>query len=84
MRFAFHGRTAHAPRRPHMGISALDAVELMNVGVNYLREHIIQDARIHYVITNGGGQPNVVPADAEVWYYVRAPRRQDAGESTSV
>ena len=60
-----------------MGISALDAVELMNVGVNYLREHIIQEARIHYVITNGGGQPNVVPAEAEVWYYVRAPHRQD-------
>jgi aminobenzoyl-glutamate utilization protein B len=63
-----------------MGISALDAVELMNVGVNFLREHIIQDARIHYVISNGGGQPNVVPDFAEVWYYVRAPRRQDLNE----
>jgi aminobenzoyl-glutamate utilization protein B len=77
VRFAFHGRTAHAAAAPHMGISALDAVELMNVGVNYLREHIIQDARIHYVITKGGGQPNVVPAEAEVWYYVRAPHRSD-------
>jgi aminobenzoyl-glutamate utilization protein B len=77
VKFAFHGRTAHAGGAPHMGISALDAVELMNVGVNFLREHIIQDARIHYVITNGGGQPNVVPDYAEVWYYVRAPRRQD-------
>jgi aminobenzoyl-glutamate utilization protein B len=76
-KFAFHGRTAHAGGSPHMGISALDAVELMNVGVNFLREHVIQDARIHYVITNGGGQPNVVPDFAEVWYYVRAPRRQD-------
>ncbi len=77
VRFLFHGRTAHAAAAPHMGISALDAVELMNVGVNYLREHIIQDARIHYVITKGGGQPNVVPAEAEVWYYVRAPHRSD-------
>jgi aminobenzoyl-glutamate utilization protein B len=77
VRFAFHGRTAHAAANPQMGISALDAVELMNVGVNYLREHIIQDARIHYVITKGGGQPNVVPAEAEVWYYVRAPHRAD-------
>ena len=61
VQFAFHGRTSHAGGAPHMGISALDAVELMNVGVNFLREHVIQDARIHYVITNGGGQPNVVP-----------------------
>ncbi|HIH89640.1 TPA: amidohydrolase, partial [Candidatus Bathyarchaeota archaeon] len=53
--------------------SALDAVELMNVGVNYLREHIIQQARIHYVIEAGGGQPNVVPDYARSWYYVRAP-----------
>lgn len=80
VKFAFHGRTAHAGGSPHMGISALDAVELMNVGVNFLREHVIQDARIHYVITNGGGQPNVVPDFAEVWYYVRAPRRQDMDE----
>ncbi len=74
--FAFHGRTAHAAASPDVGISALDAVELMNVGVNYLREHIAQEARIHYVITRGGGQPNVVPDYAEVWYYVRAPRRE--------
>jgi aminobenzoyl-glutamate utilization protein B len=80
VRFAFHGRTAHAAAQPHMGISALDAVELMNVGANFLREHIIQDARLHYVITNGGGQPNVVPAEAEVWYYVRAPHRVDVEE----
>jgi aminobenzoyl-glutamate utilization protein B len=80
VKFAFHGRTAHAGGAPHMGISALDAVELMNVGVNYLREHVIQDARIHYVITHGGGQPNVVPDFAEVWYYVRAPRRTELEE----
>ena len=77
VRFAFHGRTAHAAGAPHLGISALDAVELMNVGANYLREHVISDARIHYVITHGGNQPNIVPDFAEVWYYVRAPRRPD-------
>jgi aminobenzoyl-glutamate utilization protein B len=80
VRFAFHGRTAHAAAAPHMGISALDAVELMNTGVNFLREHVIQEARLHYVITNGGGQPNVVPAEAEVWYYMRAPHRYQLEE----
>ena len=75
VRFRFHGKTAHAAGDPHNGRSALDAVELMNVGANYLREHIINTARLHYVITNGGGQPNVVPAEAEVWYFVRAPHR---------
>ena len=76
-RFIFHGRAAHAAASPEMGISALDAVELMNVGVNYLREHVVQEARMHYVITKGGGEPNVVPELAEVWYYIRVPRRQD-------
>jgi aminobenzoyl-glutamate utilization protein B len=52
----------------------------MNVGANYLREHIIKDASIHYVITSGGDQPNVVPAFAEVWYFVRAPRRDQVEE----
>lgn len=80
VRFTFHGRTSHAAASPHMGISALDAVELMNIGVNYLREHVIQEARLHYVITKGGDQPNVVPALAEVWYYVRAPHRSDVEE----
>lgn len=80
VRFAFHGRTAHAAASPQMGISALDAVELMNVGVNFLREHVIQEARIHYVITKGGGQPNVVPPLAEVWYFIRAPRRPQVEE----
>lgn len=73
--FRFFGKTSHAAGAPELGRSALDAVELMNIGVNFLREHIIEAARIHYVITNGGGQPNVVPAEAEVWYYIRAPRR---------
>lgn len=74
-KFQFFGKTAHAAGDPHNGRSALDAVELMNVGANYLREHVIKDATIHYVITSGGDQPNVVPAFAEVWYFVRAPRR---------
>jgi len=78
--FHFHGRTAHAAGAPHHGRSALDAVEIMNVGVNYLREHVLDSVRMHYVITNGGRQPNVVPAEATVWYYIRAPRRQDVDE----
>ncbi|MEX0973789.1 MAG: M20 family metallopeptidase [Bacillota bacterium] len=80
VKFTFHGKTAHAAGDPHNGRSALDAVELMNVGANYLREHVISDARLHYVITDGGGQPNVVPATAQVWYYVRAPHRPQVEE----
>ena len=72
IRFRFHGRSAHAAAMPHMGRSALDAVELMNVGVNFLREHVEDNVRIHYVITNGGLAPNIVPDKAEVYYYVRA------------
>ncbi|MDR3588480.1 MAG: amidohydrolase [Negativicutes bacterium] len=73
--FRFSGVSAHAAAAPHMGRSALDAVELMNVGANYLREHVPEQARIHYTITNGGGAPNIVPAEASVWYYIRAPKR---------
>ncbi|MGI6666075.1 MAG: M20 family metallopeptidase [Bacillota bacterium] len=80
MNVTFHGVTSHAAGAPHLGRSALDAVELMNVGVNYLREHVIEKARIHYVTTNGGLQPNVVPAEARVWYYVRAPKREQVEE----
>ena len=72
-KFNYHGKTAHAAANPEQGRSALDAIELMNIGVNYLREHIIQQARIHYVIEAGGGQPNVVPDYARSWYYIRAP-----------
>ena len=53
----------------------MDAIELMNIGVNFLREHVISDARIHFVIEEGGGQPNVVPDYARSWYYIRAPER---------
>ena len=73
--FKFYGQTAHAAGDPHNGRSALDAVELTNIGANYLREHIVPDGRLHYVITNGGEAPNIVPAFAEVWYFVRAPER---------
>ncbi|HET6203509.1 MAG TPA: amidohydrolase [Planctomycetota bacterium] len=76
-KFRFRGRAAHASLSPAEGRSALDGVELMDVGANYLREHVPEDARIHYVVTDGGGQPNVVPPTAEVWYYVRADRFAD-------
>jgi len=78
--FKFYGKTAHAAADPYNGRSALDAVELMNVGANYMREHMISDARIHYVITNGGLAPNIVPAEAEVHYFVRAPERYQVDE----
>jgi aminobenzoyl-glutamate utilization protein B len=77
LKFRFHGKTAHAAMSPEQGRSALDAVELMNAGVNFLREHVPDAARIHYVITNGGGAPNVVPDEAEVWYFVRSPERAE-------
>jgi aminobenzoyl-glutamate utilization protein B len=75
-RFHFHGKTSHAAGSPEQGRSALDAVELMNIGVNFLREHLIPEARIHYVIEEGGGQPNVVPDYARSHYYLRAPEQE--------
>jgi aminobenzoyl-glutamate utilization protein B len=75
VKFHYYGKTSHAAGSPEQGRSALDAIELMNVGVNYLREHVIQEARFHYVIEVGGGQPNVVPDYARSWYYIRAPQR---------
>ena len=75
VKFHYRGKTSHAAGSPEQGRSALDAVELMNIGVNFLREHVIQDARIHYVIEEGGGQPNVVPDYARSWYLIRAPER---------
>lgn len=80
--FRFHGQAAHAGGSPHLGRSALDAVELMNVGVNYMREHVTSNVRIHYVITNGGKLPNVVPAEAEVWYFIRAHERDELDQVT--
>ena len=76
MKFEFYGKASHAGGSPHLGNSALDAVELMNIGVNFMREHVIQETRIHYVIEDGGHEPNVVPPYARSWYYVRAPTRE--------
>ncbi len=73
--FKFRGVSAHAAASPHLGRSALDAVELMNVGTNFLREHMPSDARVHYAITETGGRsPNVVQAEAEVLYLIRASK----------
>jgi aminobenzoyl-glutamate utilization protein B len=69
--FDFEGRSAHSAGAPWRGRSALDAVELMNIGWNYRREHLRLQQRSHYVITGGGDQPNVVPPRASVWYYLR-------------
>ncbi|NIQ04788.1 MAG: amidohydrolase [Candidatus Korarchaeota archaeon] len=80
VKFHFHGKSSHAGGSPEQGQSALDAVELMNVGVNYMREHMIQDARIHYVIEEGGNAPNIVPDYARVWYFIRAPEREQVDE----
>ena len=74
--FTFKGRTAHAAGAPWAGRSALDAVEIMDVATNFLREHMPLSGRIHYVILEGGEAPNVVPDKASVWYYVR---NTDAG-----
>jgi aminobenzoyl-glutamate utilization protein B len=71
VQYAFKGESAHAAAAPWRGRSALDAVELMDVGWNFRREHLRIQQRSHYVITNGGDQPNVVPPNASVWYYFR-------------
>lgn len=71
IQYSFKGESAHAAAAPWRGRSALDAVELMNVGWNYHREHMPLEQRSHYVITDGGDQPNVVPSSASVWYYFR-------------
>lgn len=67
----FYGRSAHAAGAPWEGVSALDAVEAFETGINLLREHMPETARIHYVVTQGGGAPNVIPAKAAVWLYTR-------------
>lgn len=93
-KFRFRGVSAHAAAAPERGRSALDGVEAMNHMVNMLREHVDSDARIHYVITNGGRAPNVVPDFAEVYYYARHndmrvlndiwERIQDAGRGAAM
>jgi aminobenzoyl-glutamate utilization protein B len=75
-KFRFYGISAHASAAPDKGRSALDGVEAMDNMVNMMREHVPQEARIHYVITNGGKAPNVIPDFAEVYYYVRHPKKE--------
>ena len=72
-KFRFHGQASHAAVAPDRGRSALDGVEAMNFMVNYMREHVPQETRMHYIITNGGAAPNIVPEFAESYYYVRHP-----------
>ena len=79
-KFKFYGISAHAAAAPEQGRSALDAVEAMDNMVNMMREHVPQETRIHYVITSGGKAPNVIPDFAEVYYYVRHPKRKDVVE----
>ena len=77
VRFDFEGEAAHAAGQPWRAKSALDAVELMNVGWNFKREHLKPTNRSHYVIVDGGDQPNVVPSKASVWYYFRERTYED-------
>jgi aminobenzoyl-glutamate utilization protein B len=77
VKFSFEGDAAHAAGAPWRGKSALDAVELMDVGWNFKREHLKPTQRSHYVITDGGDQPNVVPSKASVWYYFREREYKD-------
>ena len=79
-KFRFHGQSAHAAAAPERGRSALDGVEAMNHMANLLREHVPENARLHYVITAGGSAPNVVPDFAEVYYYVRHPDPKQVAE----
>jgi len=79
--YDFEGKSSHAAADPENGRSALDGVELMDIGVNYLREHIPQSSRIHYAITNsGGGSPNVVQSQAQVFYIIRSLHQKDLKE----
>ncbi|MFW5920058.1 MAG: amidohydrolase [Halanaeroarchaeum sp.] len=80
--FTFEGISSHSAGAPEAGRSALDAVELMNTGVEFMREHVSDDARLHYAITDGGQAPNVVPDTATVWYYVRGPTREEVERNT--
>ena len=81
MHFRFTGVASHASVAPDKGRSALHAVELMDAGVNALREQLKEDVRVQYVVSNGGGEPNVIPADAESWYVVRANKHQEVADA---
>lgn len=79
--FRFHGISSHAAASPQLGRNALSAVELMNIGVNYYREHLIPEARIHYAVTNSGGDAsNIIQKEAEVVYAIRAPKVPQIGD----
>jgi aminobenzoyl-glutamate utilization protein B len=80
LRVAFRGRAAHAASKPWAGRSALDALELFTHGLNLMREHVKPSVRMHYVITNGGDVPNIVPDHAELWCWVRDSRRDGVEE----
>ncbi|GAB3804153.1 amidohydrolase [Virgibacillus kimchii] len=77
IKFHFKGKPAHAAASPESGRSALDSVEIMNIGVNYLREHVPDGTRMHYTITDGGQAPNIVPETASVWYFLRSSSKED-------
>ncbi|MFD1689418.1 amidohydrolase [Halolamina salifodinae] len=79
----FEGESAHAAASPESGRSALDAVQLLNTGVEYMREHVPEEVRVHYNVQEGGSAPNVVPAEASVWYFVRAPTREGVERVTA-
>jgi len=78
--YEFFGKTAHAASNPHEARSALDAIEIMNVAVNFLREHVPANVRMHYVIMDGGKAPNVVPAYARSWYFIRGADRDQVSQ----
>lgn len=77
IKFRFKGKPAHAAASPEAGRSALDSVEMMNIGVNYLREHVPDGTRMHYTITDGGLAPNIVPESATVWYFLRGSSKDE-------
>ena len=81
IRFFYKGLSSHAGFAPERGRSALDAVELMNVGTNYLREHVVDRTRIHYTTDSGGFAPNIVPDKASSWFFVRAPHVADVKDT---
>lgn len=81
--YKFYGVKAHASKHPELGRSALDAAELMNVGVNYLREHVADDVRIHYTYTNTDGPANIVPDFASTNYFIRSSKRSRTEDASN-
>lgn len=81
--FSFTGRASHAGMAPHAGRSALDAAQLFNLSLEFMREHLPRGTLLHYVITDGGAKPNIVPASAATWLYIRAPVAEDVRAVTA-